>query len=332
MGGDGGRDMVFGYARMEDGDTRSVDSVSSLKAALDDKPRVMWLDYESGDAETLAEIGRLLDLHGDPIEDCLVGEQRPRIDDYDDYLFMVVYGAVGPEPEPKFSPRKLSLFFNDKMLLTVHTEPLTTINAARNRCRRRPDHFLDRGLDMVFYNLIDEVVDNYLVVAESLNDRLDELEDKSTEHELGAEVLAESSHLRRELVELRRIAVSLRELLQPFASGEYNFISDRLDVRFSHVRDHITKTIEIVDGLRDLLNGVRDNYHAALSQRMNEVMRTLTIFASLFLPLTLLAGIYGMNTPLWPPPDSILTFWAIIGTMVLVTTVMLVVFWLRKWF
>jgi magnesium transporter len=113
--------------------------------------------------------------------------------------------------------------------------------------------------------------------------------------------------------------------------GEYDFISDDVERRFSHVYDHLTKTIELIDNLRELLHGVRDSYQAVVANRMNAVMKTLTIFASLFLPLTLIAGIYGMNTPLWPDPTKIITFWGIIALMAIVSVVMLFFFRRRRW-
>jgi magnesium transporter len=120
--------------------------------------------------------------------------------------------------------------------------------------------------------------------------------------------------------------------LQPIVAGESEWVSDELALRFSHVRDHLTTTIETVDNLRELLHGVLDGYRASLSNRMNSIMQTLTIFASLFLPLGLIAGIYGMNTPLWPPANTPHAFWLVIGGMAVLVVAMVGFFKYKRWF
>ena len=323
--------MVYAQVLYPDQSTERIDHVEALAGIAKSRPQALWIDLEAPSEAELSRVADLFKLDPAAIEDCLHGEQHPRVDELDELLFLVFYGAVGPGAEPTFEPRKLAAFCGSSLLITVHRDSLRTVQNVRKRCDRKTAQLLSTGTDFILYLLLDGIVDNYGLVVESLSSRLDDLEDLSVSPSVDESILGMILNLRRELLELRRIAVSQGEILQPFASGEYDFISDDLQNRFSHVRDHLTKTVELTEGLRELLNGVRDNYHAALANRLNNVMKTLTIFATLFLPLSLLAGIYGMNTPLWPDASNPLTFWFIIGAMVIVAAGMVIYFSFRKW-
>ena len=144
---------------------------------------------------------------------------------------------------------------------------------------------------------------------------MEDLEDRSHEPVPDDSLLADVSQLRRDLLELRRVAATQMEIIEPVSDGEFDYISETLGRRFAHVRDHLLKVIEHVDSLRELMHGARDNYHAALAHRTNAIMRTLTVFASVFLPLSLATGIYGMNLPLWTKPDRPATLWGVRATL-----------------
>lgn len=323
--------MLTGLCRRPDG---TIDSIS----AVEDVPRIaaqadaeVWLDLDQPTEDEVRAVGRAFDLDAEAVEDCLHGEQRPRIDEFDSYTFMVLHSAVSPESGSTFDPRKLAVFCSSNLLITVHREPLPSVRATRKRCEKNPAHMLERGVDFILYTIIDAMVDNYTLVADACETRLDELEDRSLGVDLDESLLTDSADLRRELLELRRLATAQRELLIPVAKGEYDHISESLEQRFSHVADHLKDAAEMVDALRERLNAVRDNYHTALANRTNAIMRTLTIFATIVLPLTLLAGIYGMNVPLWPPSDQPGSFWGILVAMLVITGAMLLIFRRRRW-
>ena len=115
------------------------------------------------------------------------------------------------------------------------------------------------------------------------------------------------------------------------AKGKYDFVSETLSQQFPHVCDHLSQVVDTVDSLRETIVSIRDNYHAALTRRTNEIMKVLTVFAAIMLPLTLIAGIYGMNLPLWPPSNQPFSFWGVLGVMTTIAAVMLLYFWRRKW-
>lgn len=291
-----------------------------------------WVDLENPEPIELHQIAKLFNLHEDAVDDALSGEQRPRIDEFDNHACIVLYGALGPDSKTEFSPRKLFIFIARDHLVTVHAEPLATINYLKRRVEKSINRTELQKSDRILHTIIDGIVDNYLSVSEDYQQRLDALEEQSLSDQPPETLLAEVLSLRRDMLGLRRLAGSLREVLHPLVAGELDFVSDNIATDFIHVRDHLTLSIETIDNLRELLNGVRDNYHASLALKANNIMQTLTIFASLFLPLSLVAGIYGMNTPLWPSVDNISSFWVIIGFMATTITIMLGLFKRNGWF
>ena len=245
---------------------------------------------------------------------------------------MVFYGLVGLDDPSEFDPRKLAAFCGKRFLITAHREPLRTVRAVLDRCGRSTANALGKGIDSILYDIIDGMVDKYVVVADRYEGELERLEEQSLDPGVDEQILANSGSVRRDLLHLRSLATSQREMLTPVARGEYDYVSDSLEQRFSHVRDHLSQVIDLVDTLRERLNGIRDNYHTALANRTNAIMKTLTIFATIMLPLTFIAGLYGMNLPLWPPPEDPLSFWGVIGSMIVVAAVLLVYFRRKKWF
>jgi magnesium transporter len=323
--------MIRGFVRFSDGSVQPIASVDDLRRAWDDENARFWVDFEEPAEADLGGLRDLMHLDEASVEDCLHGEQRPRIDEFDGYMFIVLYGLVGRDDPSEFDPRKLAALCSTRFLITVHREPLRTVRTVLDRCGRNAVNALGKGVDSILYNIIDGMVDKYVVVADRYEGELERIEDQSLDPAVDEHILADSGNVRRDLLHLRSLATSQRELLTPVAKGEYDYVSDSLEQRFSHVRDHLSQVIDLVDTLRERLNGIRDNYNTALANRTNAIMKTLTIFATIMLPLTLIAGLYGMNLPLWPPPEHPLSFWGVLVAMVAVAAVLLVYFRRKKW-
>ncbi|MHC4093940.1 MAG: magnesium transporter CorA family protein, partial [Planctomycetota bacterium] len=323
--------MLSGFLRLSDGATEAISDVEAAMAAAGRDEAVLWLDLEEPAEEEVRAVGEAFRLDADAVEDCLHGEQRPRIDEFEHHIFLVLYGALGPDGTSVFDPRKLAAFLGPNAVITVHRQPLRSVSSVRNRCRRNTRHLLDRGADFVLYSIIDAIVDNYIVAAEEYEERLEELEEDSLRSDVDEGLVAKSGELRRQLLELRRLARSQRELLIPLVKGEYEHVSGALEQRFGHVEDHVMHAIDLIDGMRERLSAVHDNYNTALANRANAIMKTLTLFATIILPLTLVAGIYGMNLPLWPPSNHPASFGGVLGGMLLVTGAVLYYFRKKHW-
>ncbi len=324
--------MIRGHVLHADGTTRALSSLADVKAAWAQDGARLWVDVGAPAGEEMEGLGALFRLDADALDDCIEGEQRPRVDEFEDYIFLVLYGAVGTEPFHEFLPRKLSIFFCDRFLITVHRDAHRSIEAQLIRCEKHPQPTLRQGLDHLLHNIVETMVSNYALVAEEYAKRLDALEERSLTDGGDASMLTELIGLRRELLDLRRIASSQRELLLPIAGGEMDYVSEDLDVHFSHVRDHLTTTLDIIDTHREILHAIRENYHLTLANRLNEIMKVLTIFSSFFLPLSFIAGVYGMNMQLWPEPSGARTFWEILGVMTACSVAMVVYLLRKKWY
>jgi magnesium transporter len=323
--------MFAAFVRNPDGVIEAFDSVSALGKRFPLGEAEVWVDLESPAKAELEEIGRLFELDAEALDDCLSGEQRPRIDEYDAYGFVVLYGAIGPESTETFDPRKLGMFCGKSFLLTVHSEPLRTLNTLRDRARRNQGRLLEGGIGGMFLHTVDMIVDNFVVMADGYEERIEALEESSLCSDVGDTVLESMLELRRDLVHVRRVAASQREILNAIVSGDFDYISADLGRDFKHVRDHLTKVVEMIDAQRERLTAVRDNYHTALAARTNEIMKTLTAFASILLPLSVVAGIYGMNLKIWPSERQAYGFWVVLAGMAVLGYAALLYFRRRKW-
>lgn len=323
--------MVSGFALLSDGGVRKIETVDQAVEVIHQQGVKTWVDLEAPTPEDLQRIGTALGLDAGPLDDCLAGEQRPRLDDFDSYIFLVLYGMAGPEQTDVVAPRKLAAFCGGDYVLTVHVDPLRTTRAVQQRCERQAARLLGHGADFLLYSIIDGMADVYLQLAEDHERRVELLEDASLEPDVDKSVLAQANALRRELIELRQLSVAQRDLLTPIAAGEYDHIADSLELRFSHVRDHLSKVIEVIDAMRERLGMVHDNYHTALANHTNDIMKTLTLFATVMLPLSLIAGIYGMNVPLWPSSHNPAGFWGILGAMAVIAAGLAIYFRRKYW-
>jgi magnesium transporter len=316
------------------GRARAVSDMSEI-TALAGRPAQdaanVWIDLEEPAEQELQAVGAALGLDPEAIEDCLYGQQVPRIDEFESCMFLMLYGMIGKDETAGFAPRKFAAFCGGRFLVTVQREALRSVHTIRERCHKNPAGMLRHGVDFVLYRIIDLMVDRYIHVADSYESTVEDLEDRALADEVDRSVLADASDLRLKILELRRLASSQRELLSPLSQGEYDYLNETLARRFSHVRDHLTRVIETVDAIRERLHTVLENYRARQADRLNEVIKTLTVFATILLPLSLIAGIYGMNVPLWPLTDHPGSFWGIMVVMLAVAVGMLAYFRRKGW-
>ena len=323
--------MTIGYALLPENQCQPLTSLEDLAKIWPRNDVFVWVDLESPSDDDLQQLSQIIALDNEALDDCLHGEQQPRVDEFKSYIFLVLYGLHGLKEQAELDPHKLAAFCGNRFLITVGRAPLLSVRQVRARCGRHPETLLARGVDVVLFEIIDTMVDHYLRVIDRYEDRLEDLEERSFEMDVDEEVLEQAAEVRRDLLDLRRLAVAQRQLLQPVARGGYNFVSESLGQQFSHVRDHLSQVVDSVDSLRETIISIRDNYHAGLTRRTNEIMKVLTLYAGIMLPLTLIAGIYGMNLPLWPPSDQPASFWGVLAVMVIIAGFLLIYFRRRKW-
>lgn len=289
-----------------------------------------WLNvYGLHEPEILAQLGRQFNLHPLVLEDILNTDQRPKVDEYDDYLFVVARFFDYDEKTATVVSEQVSLIIGRDFLLTFQEQPTGNFGPVRDRLRQEKGLIRRSGLDYLAYALLDAIVDRYFAVLESLGDRAEKLEEQLITHPNG-EVLTTLHHLRREATALRRAVWPLREVINNLTRNT-EFFGASVEPYMRDIYDHTVHIIESLEAIRDLIAGLLDIYLSTVSNRVNQEVRGLTVLALVFLPSTLLAGVFGMNfrnMPLLDQPDG---FWLIIGAMASVATVLAVIFWRRRW-
>jgi magnesium transporter len=320
---------IYAFSR-ETGDARRVDHVDSAWLAPG-SGHVVWVDLAAPTPDEAGVLSRLFGFHELAIEDALGQTHHPKIESYDGYLYVILHGIdASPSAPDVFATHDLDFFVGDTYLVTVHDGTFRSIDHVRGLCARNP-RALAEGPVALMHRIVDAMVDNYLPEVERLEDQLERLEDevfRSTDREIVRQVL----ELKRDIGALRRIVVPQRDVMARLARREFAIIDESVGYRFRDVYDHLVRFTDEAAMMHDRVTTVLDAHLSFVSNRMNEVMKVLAIFATIFGPLTVLTGLYGMNVdlPAWPVSDTA-QFWVILALMAASTGGMLVFFRRRGW-
>lgn len=260
---------------------------------------VSWIHVDGvHDVRTIQVLGEALGLHPLAMEDVLNTDQRPKLDPYENHLFVVLRMLEYDEHAHETRSQQVSIVIGAHFVLSLQERPNQIFDAIRSRLNTgRRIRFL--GADYLAYALMDAVVDHYFQVLEKFGDEVETLEDEIVRNPSPA-VLARIHHVKREMLLLRKVIWPLREVLSALSRDDLGVVSEKTHVYLRDVYDHVIHALDTVETLRELLVGMLDLYLSTVSNRMNEVMKVLTIFATLFMPLTFIAGIYGMNFEYMP--------------------------------
>jgi magnesium transporter len=289
----------------------------------------LWLDIEAPDEEDYRLLQDVFKFHPLTIEDIQHQDQRPKIDEYPEYNFAVIFQAEWLGDEVAF--REHHLYIGEHYLISVHIEPSLALKELRERLAKSPE--LTKGMPaFLTYLVIDALVDSTFPALEQLDETVDQLEDDITE-KATAESLNRIYHLKHAVTELRRFLGAQRDVFQKMITHGVTLHQQDMTLYYRDVYDHIVRQYETVDSLRDLLTSAMDVYLSTVSNRLNLTMKTLTVIASVFLPLSFLTGFYGMNFALLTGPLETpnIAFFIGIGTMVAATVVQLYMFRRRGW-
>lgn len=251
-----------------------------------------WVDFNVPTPAESALLSDLFNFHPLAIEDCLYVLQRPKIDYYDDYQFLVLH-AISPDT---LSNIEVNLFIGQHFIVSYHLAPVKEVNEAWNEMMKHPHNkkMISHGPITVAYLIIDALVDQYFPSIYGIEDELDELEKKGA-HESVELLMKQVFELRGRLLKLRRTIVPMRDMMYRIVNSQH--VQNEKDQRayFSDIYDHLLKLSEMIESDREMTADLRDSYISLNSNRMNSIMKTLTVITTIFMPLTLIAGIYGMN-------------------------------------
>jgi magnesium transporter len=289
----------------------------------------LWVDIDSTNNHQHALLEKIFEFHPLSIEDTLSPGTRVKLEEYDRYLFVVMAGLrfdrATPDP---FDLETFNLYFflGRNYLVTVHAIPSPSCDTVRERLVRSPDQ-LARGAEMMMHGIIDQAVDAYFPLVEDLNDLVEALETKVFD-EFDRKLVHDIFTAKRTALAVRRHVGPLREALNVLSSRPTTYIRSETQLYYRDIYDHTIRITESVDTTRDLLTGVLETYLSETSNRMNQVMKQLSIVATLALPLVVLGGIFGMNFSRMPLIHDPLGFFWALGGMAAVSAVML--WWLRR--
>jgi magnesium transporter len=259
---------------------------------------IVWADVSDPTSRDFEELAEEFGFHPLSIEDCRNEHQRPKVEEYEGYYFIVLYEASLSGPHDALELRELSIFLGSNYLVTVHSQPIRAVQTARRLWSEWQDRE-NHGAGLLAYLLIDAVVDDYLPLLDVLSDRMDDLEDKIF-GDFQPESIEEIFRIKKQLLYLRRTVTPLRDVFNTMLRREQPIFARETYVYFQDVYDHLIRVADTIDTLRDMLGSTMDAYLSVSGNRMNVVMKRLTSIATILMSVTLVAGIYGMNFAYMP--------------------------------
>lgn len=306
-------------------------TIEELAKFKPDTNKCVWLNVHGvHDADLIKQVGQIFKLHPLVIEDILNTEQRPKIDEFEDYLFLETRNFYYDKANIEASSEQISLVLGKNFLITFQERATGAFEPIRERLRASASQIRHLGVDYLCYAVLDSVVGRYFNVLEDVNEASEDLEDRLLAKPSNSE-LHTIHQLKHVSIELRRAVWPLREVINSLARNEKGFFQASTIPYLRDVYDHTVSFIESLESIRDTLSGMMDIYMASVSQRVNLELRALTVVAMLFMPATLIAGIFGMNFTHMPWIDKHNGFWWALGIMAGIALVMLLIFWRRQW-
>jgi len=308
--------------------TLALDEIAAYKPPKSGK---LWLNVHGvHDADLIKKIGEKFKLHPLIVEDILNTEQRPKLDTFDDYLFVETNFFYYNKAEHTISAEQISIVIGKQHVLTFQERSTGIFEPIRERLRAEKGQMRSLGCDYLAYAVLDAVVDSYFGILDGMADDSEALEDALLSRP-STEELHDLHQLKRASIELRRSVWPLREVINHLTRNESNFIAPQTLPYMRDVYDHTVHFIESLEAQRDMLAGMMDIYLSSVSQRVNLELRALTVVAMLFMPATLIAGIFGMNFVHMPWIDHYDGFWYAVAIMAAIALIMLLIFWRRQW-
>ena len=317
-----------------DGNTRREEKVDPAWLAPD-APEAFWLNIDTPTAQDRELLLNVFHFHELAVEDAMASRHHPKVEGYDGFLYLILHGVGGqksdtPKEEEEFETRDIDFFLGRNYLVTVHDGHSRSVAKMKAICQQH-ESVLAEGPVSLTHRIVDSMVDNYRPEVDKLEEQIDELEDEAilgNRTNLVRQILA----LKRDLATMRRVLIPQRDAVGRLARREFPQISDEMAYRFRDVYDHLVRLTEEAVLFQDRVTGILEAHLSTVSNRLNMVMKVLTVMSTIFLPLTVLTGMWGMNVPLpMFPGGEAAQFWWISGIMAAVSITMLAVFRRMGW-
>jgi magnesium transporter len=292
----------------------------------------LWLNIHGlGDTALLTAVGTQFNLHPLVLEDILNTEQRPKVDLYPNYIFIIARIVSWNKEEKSLESEQLSIVMGKNYVLTFQEKPSGTFAEIRERLKTEQAHIRKMGVDYLVYAMLDKVADRYFTALEGLGEVIEDLEDQIALRPRQKDLYAIQT-LRREILQLRRSLWPLREIVNTLQRDEIGLFTTETQLYLHDVYDHIMHLIESMESLRDLVGALQDSHMSSQSHALNQQMRLLTVITTMVMPLTLISSIYGMNFTYMPELEWEYGYFMVLGLMMVMLLGMGYFFWRRRWF
>ncbi len=292
---------------------------------------VTWLNINGlQDTELIRQVGKAFNLHALVLEDVVNTGQRPKMEEYDDYLFFVIKMMRYDESEGLIKSEQLSMILGKSFVITFQEQPGDVFEPVRDRIRKQKGRIRKVGIDYLAYALLDTIVDNYIFIIERLGEQIEDIEDEILDNPTH-DVLARINNYKREMNYLRKAIRPAREFMLHLAKLDSDLIQDETTPFLKDLLDLASQAVEVIDTYREMLSDHLNIYNTGMSNRLNEIMKVLTIFSAIFIPLTFIAGIYGTNFDNLPELHYPYSYFIMWGVFLIVSLAMLRFFRRKNW-
>jgi len=325
--------LDYDTSNIEEKEVKKVEDCFPFK----DKSTVTWINIDGlHEIDVIEKLGKYFEIHPLVLEDVLNTDQRPKIEDLESYIFFALKMLFIEEKSQEIHSEQVSFILGKNYVISFQESVGDVFDALRERIRNGKGRIRKMGADYLVYTLIDAIIDNYFIILENIGERVESMDEDLISNPTPS-TLQKIYNLKREMIYLRKSVWPLREVINSLLRDESKLIKKDTHIFVRDLYDHTIQVIDTIETFRDMVSGMVDMYMSSVSNKMNEVMKVLTIFAAIFIPLTFIAGIYGMN---FDPSASFFNMpelgwqygypmvWVI---LISVTIIMLVYFKRKKW-
>lgn len=307
-----------------------------LPKLLADKSNVVWADFDINNEADRIEADAILlnvfNFHPLTVEDARETRNQPKVEAFPNYLFFIVHGVKNETNTANFVTKELDGYLGSNFLVTYHTEPFRSIDRVKRNIRETT-YSCKRGAAFLLHQVLDELVDLYMPIVDDFDAVINELEDRIFRMKRGNDkILEEVMNVKRAVARMRRISTKQLDVLYKMSHGNFPLIDEHIQPFYRDVHDHLLRISDLSENYRDLVSGLMDIHFSVIANKTNEITKVLAIFSAIMLPLSLIAGIYGMNMKLWGDTENPQYFWYVMLLMLVIAIGLLIYFWRQGWF
>jgi magnesium transporter len=320
-----------GAAGIEEGFT-----AKDLPELLADETNVVWVDFLGETPEQVEEAKNVLlnvfKFHPLNVEDCMETSNQPKVEVFPNYLYLIVHGVKPEETtSANFVTKELDSFLGENFVVTFHIERFRSIKSVKQQIRTSP-FACRRGAAYLLHQILDQIVDLYMPIVDDFDFAINDLEERVFRMKKGdSEILEEIMDLRRSVARLKRISTRQLDVLYRISHGEFPQIPEHILPFYRDVHDHLLRISDLAESYRDLVSGLFDIHFSVVANKTNDILKFLSIFSAIWLPLSFLAGVFGMNTKLFPDDQTWSNLIYILTAMSLIALLLIFYFWRKGW-